>query len=376
MPRPISVLVVLAAPPLPEGGAPGKCALGLLRGLAAHGVRVCAIAADQYFSGELPSGVAIDVLPVEEPSRGLASYPRRLRRPRGDLRRGAFAARVRELAASTDVVHLEQTETAWCDEGISTPSLVHVHNRCRRDESLGAPWRSQFRRVAEQRLAERAALRRHRYLVASSPEVAGDLRARAPHAVVTHAPLCLDPAFYTVADLSGPPTAGIVGTAAWAPTLRAMRRLVDGVWPEVRRRCPEARLEIAGRGTDRLVAPPAEAGIRVRGPVPSAVEFLSGLSVLVYPLDRGSGMKVKVLEALACGVPVVTTRAGAEGIEATDGGVVAEDDAAVAAATSALLSDERERRERGAAAREAFDRRYAPEPATTPLVDLYARMLR
>jgi glycosyltransferase involved in cell wall biosynthesis len=95
----------------------------------------------------------------------------------------------------------------------------------------------------------------------------------------------------------------------------------------------------------------------------------------VYPLDHGSGMKVKVLEAIASGVPVVTTPDGAEGIQA-DGGVVVETiDEKLAEATACILTDELERRQRGTAARNAFGARYAPKPATAPLVELYKQMI-
>jgi glycosyltransferase involved in cell wall biosynthesis len=85
-------------------------------------------------------------------------------------------------------------------------------------------------------------------------------------------------------------------------------------------------------------------------------------------------MKVKVLESIASGVPVVTTPAGAEGIDAGEGVVIGSTDAELAAATTRILADEGERRERGAAARGAFERRYSPGPATEPLVELYRRM--
>ena len=80
-------------------------------------------------------------------------------------------------------------------------------------------------------------------------------------------------------------------------------------------------------------------GVEIVGEVPSAAEFLRGLSLLLYPVRRGSGMKVKVLESLAAGVPVVTTRFGAEGIEPGAGVIVAEDDEALVAAAVALLED-------------------------------------
>ena len=85
-------------------------------------------------------------------------------------------------------------------------------------------------------------------------------------------------------------------------------------------------------------------------------------------------MKVKTLEALASGVPVVTTAAGAEGIAPSDGVVVSEDPAELARAATELLQDEAARRQRGAAAAATFTERYAPAPATRPLVELYDRL--
>jgi len=85
-------------------------------------------------------------------------------------------------------------------------------------------------------------------------------------------------------------------------------------------------------------------------------------------------MKVKVLEALACGVPVVTTTTGAEGIHANDGILVEGDDDRLAAAAASILRDESERRDRGTAARAAFTERYTPGPATEPLVELFSAM--
>jgi glycosyltransferase involved in cell wall biosynthesis len=130
---------------------------------------------------------------------------------------------------------------------------------------------------------------------------------------------------------------------------------------------------VAGRGTDRLGLPQA-VGLELAGEVESARELFRRLSLLLFPLARGSGMKVKTLEAMASGVPVVTTAAGAEGIEPSDGVVVRERPDELAAAASELLADPQARRERGAAARADFERLYAPRPATAPLVELYRRM--
>jgi glycosyltransferase involved in cell wall biosynthesis len=188
------------------------------------------------------------------------------------------------------------------------------------------------------------------------------------------APLTLDPALYPPVPLDGPPVAGIIGTAAWPPTRAATLRLLERVWPAILHELPGARLRVAGRGMASLVGPEAPAGVDVVGDVESAAAFLNGLSVLLYPLERGSGMKVKVLESIASGLPVVTTAAGAEGIEAGEGIVVEQEAAALARAAAGLLADESERRSRGSAARSAFAARYSPRVATEPLVALYRRM--
>jgi glycosyltransferase involved in cell wall biosynthesis len=355
----VKALVVLTQPPLPEGGAPGRTAIGLLRGLMGHGVEVRAIAARRGFSvpGEVPADLPVEVVDVEPPGPFRARL-QRVTKPLGELS-GAFAERVQVAAADADLVHLEETETLWCDEGIDKPSLVHLHYLARLDRGFGAPWSKQFREVLDATRAERAAVRRHRHVVASSPVVAAQLRGE-----VVVAPLSLDPALYRPAPLDGPPTAGLIGTAAWPPTAAALRVLLYDVWPRVR--APEAELVIAGRGTDRF------GGI---GEVDSARELFQRFSLLLFPLPRGSGMKVKTLEAMASGVPVVTTPSGAEGIAPSDGVIVETEPERLAAAASELLTDESARRERGAAARADFERSYAPGPATAPLVELYERML-
>jgi glycosyltransferase involved in cell wall biosynthesis len=368
------VLLVLTQPPLPEGGAPGKTAVGLLRGLREHGVAVRAIAARRGFSvaGEVPADLPVEVVDVA-PAGPWESRLGRVQRPLGELA-GAFAERVREEAREADVLHLEETETVWAGDGVALPSLVHVHFLARRDRDFGPPWRKQFREVLDATRAERAAARRHRHLVASSPLVADALRAQAPRAYVVLAPLSLDPGLYEPAPLDGPPLAGLIGTARWTPTADAMRTLVGDVWPHVARKAPKARLVVAGRGSAELGLP-APHGVELAGEVDSARNLFRRLSLLLFPLARGSGMKVKTLEAMASGVPVVTTPAGAEGIEPSDGVVVHERPEELAAAAVELLSDEQARRERGAAARADFVRRYSPRPATEPLVELYRRMV-
>jgi len=367
------VLMVLGEPPCVDGGPAGKYAIGQIRGLRAHGVQVDTVAARLPFNfgGDPPGDLAVRIIDLSW------SWQSRVRhyvvRPFGELARGEFKEWVDQAGSNVDVLHLEELAAAWCDLDTNVPSVARLNYRIGLDETLRLPWTSQFRAFLATAVAERAAIRRHRWLIANSPRVAKSLQEEAPHAEIIIAPLCLDPADYSIARLDGPPIAGIIGTGSWPPTSKAIRRLVSRVWPKVRRRLPDARLLIAGRRMDWLRVETG-AGIEFVGAVDSAKEFLRSLSVLIYPVERASGMKIKVLESLAMGLPVVTTVAGAEGIEENDGLVIESDDDRLAAATAQILFDQQERRQRGAAARNAFEARYSPLPATEPLVDLYRRM--
>ena len=214
---------------------------------------------------------------------------RRLRRPVGALARNAFAERVREAAGTCDVLHLEEIDTAWLSEGVELPALLRLQYLVRWDRDPGMPWRRSFRHVLEFQLAERAAVRRHDAFIPASPRVADEIRRRRPDATVRLVPLCLDPDDYPLAPLDGPPVAGIIGSGEWPITAAAMRRLVNVVWPEVRRLSPSARLVVAGRGTEELAL--AGPGVDILGAVPSAVDFLRGLSVLLYPIARGAASR-------------------------------------------------------------------------------------
>lgn len=335
------VLVVLAEPPDVEGGAAGRCSVALLQGLRAHGLDVQAVAAGREARTYEVGDVTVEVVPTAPQGGRL----HRLRRPRSEFADGGLRDAVRRYDA--DVLHLDEIDTAWCDDGLPTPSLLHLHYR------VGLDRPPTDRAWLEYALAERAAIKRH-HLTASSERVAASFGKPS----VLHR-LSLMP--YPRATLDEP-VAGLIGTLDWPPTRAALDRLAV-VWPRV----GVGTLRVAGRGSGPRVG-------EFVGEVASAADFIGGLGVLLYPIPRGSGAKVKVLEAMACGVPVVTTRCGAEGVRPNDGVVVCEDDDALVNVTRELLRDKASRVERGEAARREFEASHAPLPATAPLVEAYGRL--
>ncbi len=136
------------------------------------------------------------------------------------------------------------------------------------------------------------------------------------------------------------------------------------------------RLRLAGFGMERAAFPhlPDLPGVEWHGKVESANDFLRNLGLLLYPLGRGSGAKVKVLESMALGLPIVTTPDGAEGIVGRDGLVVETDDERIADAAALLLTDAPRRQAAGAAVRRTFADHHAPAAAAAAVVELYERM--
>jgi len=135
------------------------------------------------------------------------------------------------------------------------------------------------------------------------------------------APVGLEPEAWPDRAGDGDPlTLTFLGSLDWRPNLAALEWFLGDVWPRVRRSVPLARLQVAGSGappdlTDRL----RTEGVRFLGRVPDARAFLASGAAMVVPLLSGGGMRVKILEAMALGVPVVSTPLGATGIGAADG---------------------------------------------------------
>ncbi len=139
-----------------------------------------------------------------------------------------------------------------------------------------------------------------------------------------------------------------IGGFRHTPNGAAVHWFARDIWPRIRTAIPEARWTIAGSDTPAdILALDGRDGICVRGFVASTAPLLDAAQVSVAPLTFGAGMKGKVSEALAAGVPVVTTRWGAQGLDADAGTAfhLADDPADFATAVIHLLTNAQRRDE-------------------------------
>jgi len=111
-----------------------------------------------------------------------------------------------------------------------------------------------------------------------------------------------------------------LGSLDWMPNQEGLLWFVTKVFPELIRRNPELKLHIAGRNASgRLTARLIRPGIVFHGEIRDAGTFMQLHGIMVAPCFSGGGMRVKIIEAMARSVPVITTPLGAEGIPVTSG---------------------------------------------------------
>ena len=131
-----------------------------------------------------------------------------------------------------------------------------------------------------------------------------------------------------------------IGNFKWLPNKDAALFLVKEIWPKIRQKLTQTKLLIVGRNpTKKIMDLSGHDGVIVKGNIVDIRQALAQASVLLAPIRNGRGTKYKVLEAMASGLPVVTTRLGIEGIEAGDSVLTAETASALANQTIRVLTD-------------------------------------
>lgn len=223
----------------------------------------------------------------------------------------------------------------------------HVPTSLRPLADSRRPQRALLRMESElaRRSENRAAQRFRRSLLVNQGE-ADRLTDRAeskPCGDVVAVPPLIAPPEYRVRQYRGAPEFLFVGLLSLPHNDDGVRSFLADVWPGVLRRAPGAKLRVIGRGASPGLAELARSfgdSVTIEGYVKDLTEALSSAAALVNHLRFGSGIKLKVIEALGRGLPVVSTGVGADGFAAgAERGVLVADGASLFADAMLELTD-------------------------------------
>ena len=173
------------------------------------------------------------------------------------------------------------------------------------------------------------------------------------------------------------PVALFVGVAYYPPNREAIEWLVSDIWPRVREKVPDARLIIAGEGAKEIIGNRQTPGIEVVGFAPDLDLYYQKAGFAVCPIRRGSGTRIKIIEASFYNRATVATTIGAEGLTLTPGDeiLIADEAHSFADACVVLLQNTDQRVAIGRAARAKAMKDYAPARVVEQMTAIFAHLL-
>lgn len=242
-----------------------------------------------------------------------------------------------------DIIHIDHTMIAWYVDAIRThfqqieyslpppPIFLRTHNiEYLIQERLAThetnPAKRWYRKFLAQRMKRYETAHFHRFdgVMAITPEEAVMMRSFGYTGNLATIPAGVDVEEFSpqLNSTQFPNTLCYIGGMDWQPNIDAVHWFVNTVFPRLREHfsSENIQLHIAGkRMSAELQAYSNLEGVTMFPDVPSAADFLRARKILIVPLLSGGGMRLKIVEAMALGMPIISTRIGAEGINARHG---------------------------------------------------------
>ena len=222
------------------------------------------------------------------------------------------------------------------------------------------------------RAEEAALLRRADFIVAIQEREADEFRSLVPDREVVVVPMPVELVSAATPPEQNPSCLFVGGFSGH--NLDGLRWFLAEVWPKVLAARPDAEFDVVG--TVGEAVPADAARVRAHGAQSDLAAFYARATVCVVPLRFGTGLKIKLMEAMAHGRAVVSTLAGAEGFPELERGEVAsiaENAPAMAASIDRLLHDPILRQQQIARQTTWLKSRFTSAVAVRPLVDLLGR---
>ena len=284
-----------------------------------------------------------------------------------------------------DLIQVESSQMAGFDFGGRVPLVLDEHNLeyellYRLYQGERSPGRRLYNWAEYVKFyrEERACWRRADACLLTSGREREILRGQTPDKPAVVVPNGVDIEFYQPSKaLIEPGSLVFTGLMSYRPNIDGAAYFVEEVLPRIHRERPGVTLTIVGAGAGEEVERLAGPRVVVTGAVPDTRTYFARAAAAVVPLRMGSGTRLKVLEGLAMGKPLVSTSVGCEGIHVRDGEhlLIADEPQALADAVLRVLADTALAETLGRQGRALVEREYGWAAITAQLEDFYAQVL-
>jgi polysaccharide biosynthesis protein PslH len=179
-------------------------------------------------------------------------------------------------------------------------------------------------------------------------------------------------------DNMGSPALFHLGSMNWVPNLEGITWFLNEVWPLIHKHLPELRLHLAGRGMPEKLLSMKLPNVEMAGEVPDAQAFIRSYAIMVVPLFSGSGIRIKIIEGMAMGKAIISTKIGAEGIRYTHGEniLIANTPEEFLAAVTQCIQSPQLCSSLGQNARQLIEDEHSLEQVIAKLEKFYSQVLR
>lgn len=323
----MKVLIVLNEAPLPFSSAASRWYYSLLTGLNRFpGIELNLIAACQNIellnnSKELFPWGNFYLYPVRA---GLTSKAKTIIMPFSYNISNEMQAKVDQLSAVSDIVHIEQTFAAWACRHIDRKHILSVHYLSRIDLENSKPVNFKDWFIVKMMMyTEKRLIRKFTNIKTCSLRLAQFIENQDNKEKVSYFPFSIDIDKYKylqAGDRVKTNTITLIANMGWYPGKSAAVNLLKFIWPTLKGRNTHLRLRIVGWNARKVLSEYLNLDdVEILENVPNIEEYFYNSDLLIYYPEKGSGIKIKVQEAMLLGTPVATNTEGAEGIDLIDG---------------------------------------------------------
>ncbi|HBG70948.1 MAG: hypothetical protein A2W93_03400 [Bacteroidetes bacterium GWF2_43_63] len=171
---------------------------------------------------------------------------------------------------------------------------------------------------------------------------------------------------------------GHIGSMDWTPNSEGIDWFLSHVWPQVSMQFPAAEFHLAGRNMPSRFTSNKAINLFVDGEVESAENFMLSLEAMIVPLFSGSGVRIKIAEAMSLGIPVITTPVGSEGLHVTHRKdiIVCSDATQMISEICQVISDPAKIHGIASEGMNTIKQHHSPELITQKLISLFERKMK